>query len=117
MKPVAAIRMAEPQRAAGMEAQSREWKSPDARVRFHTCRVKVADRSRPRQGDSLKRSGMAHSDSHATVREIARTAARPRGASLARCISGSAPVTCWFCLALSDPTLVGGAGHLNNMFA
>ena len=59
----------------------------------------------PRQGDSLKRSGMDHSDSYATAKERLRSAARPLRVSLARCISDSALLGFWFCLALPDPFL------------
>jgi hypothetical protein len=53
-----------------------------------------------RQGDSLKRSGMAHSDSYGTVQETVPGVARPRLASCARCILDSGLVSNWLCLAL-----------------
>ena len=53
-----------------------------------------------RQGDSLKRSGMAHSDSYGTVKGTVRGAARPRRVSYARCILDSGLVSNWLCLAL-----------------
>jgi len=66
-------------------------------------------RTHPRQGDSLKRSGMDHSDSYATAKERLRSAARPLRVSLARCILDSALVGYWFCLAMPEPFKVGDA--------
>src|SRR5690348_12432402 len=71
----------------------------------------------PPQGGSLKRCGMNHSDSYATVKEMLRRAVSHRRGASKRRISGIALVSNSFCLALPDSNISVGSTPItqNNM--